>query len=370
MTTSAGTSSLYCSSATSSVRPTAVRAAEASWTVEPTTAGFSTVRPGPAARYQAPAAVPRTAITRSTMNRGALLRRYRSGGSPGRIGRLRARRRCRAGRGGPAGRERRGGTAGRELGRHAHVDDEGVVRVDERTRRRQRGAHAAHVGEEVEGVLVAERGIPARSRDDQRVDLRRDVAADGRRGRDVAVHVLVGHAQRALAGVRHLPGDHLEQQDAGRVDVGPAVGLAPLDLLGRQVGDRADDHPLRDALAVGLDRSGEAEVGDLDATVVGDQDVLGLDVAVDEAGGVRRREGLEHGVEEDERLRRGQRPVLPQDVAQGAARHVLHGEVDHARCPRPGRTPRRRGRASAARPPWPPAGTARRRPGRAPGGDA
>ncbi len=85
MTTSAGTSSLYCSSATSSVSPTAVSAAEASWTDEPTTAGFSTVRPGPAARYQAPAAVPRTAITRSTMNRGALLRRYRSGCSPGRM---------------------------------------------------------------------------------------------------------------------------------------------------------------------------------------------------------------------------------------------------------------------------------------------
>ena len=72
----------------------------------------------------------------------------------------------------------------------------------------------------------------------------------------------------------------------------------------------------------------EAEVGDLDPTVVGDQDVLGLDVAVDEAGGVRGREGLEHGVEEDQRLRRGQRAVLPQDVAQGAARHVLHGQVD------------------------------------------
>ena len=243
-------------------------------------------------------------------------------------GRLRARRRCRAGRGGPAGRERRGGSAGRELGRHAHVDDEGVVGVDERTRRRQGRAHAADVGEEVEGVLVAERGIPSRRRDDQRIDLGRDVAADGRRGRDVAVHVLVGHAQRALAGVRHLAGDHLEEEDAGCVDVGPAIGLAPLDLLRRQVGDRADDHPLRDALAVRLDRSREAEVGDLHATVIRDQDVLRLDVAVDEAGGMRGRQRLEHGIEEDERLRGGQRPVLPEDVAQGAARHVLHRQVD------------------------------------------
>ena len=43
-------------------------------------------------------------------------------------------------------------------------------------------------------------------------------------------------------------------------------------------------------LGLGADRPGQAEVGDLDPAVVGDQDVLGLDVAVDQArrGGRRR----------------------------------------------------------------------------------
>ena len=204
------------------------------------------------------------------------------------------------------------------------------MRVDERSRRREGGADAAHVGEEVERVLVAQRGIPSRGRHDEGVDLRRDAGAHGRRRRDVGVHVLVRDAERALAGVRDLAGDHLEQQDPGRVDIGPAVRIAPLDLLGGQVRDGADDHPLRHALAVGLDRAGQSEVRHLDPAVVGDQDVLGLDVPVHEAGGVGGGEGLEHGVEEHERLLGRERAVLPQDVAQRPARDVLHREVDQA----------------------------------------
>ena len=107
--------------------------------------------------------------------------------------------------------------------------------------------------------------------------------------------VAVGDLDRRLAVVGLGAGEHLEQQDAGGVDVGARVGDAALDLLGGQVGDGAHQHTGGRGVAGGAGHGpGEAEVGDLDAPVVGEQDVLGLDVAVDDAGVVGGAERGEH----------------------------------------------------------------------------
>nr|WP_268267534.1 hypothetical protein [Streptomyces kaniharaensis] len=90
------------------------------------------------------------------------------------------------------------------------------------------------------------------------------------------------------------------------------------------------------------------KVGDLHQAAVGDQHVLRLDVPVDQPGPVR---GAERGEDRLQDVQGGpdrQRTAVAQQLAQGAAGHVLHGEenvpavgalvedVDHVRVGEPG----------------------------------
>ena len=171
---------------------------------------------------------------------------------------------------------------------------------------------------------------------DERVDVRRDARHQrGRRGH-VRVHVLVGDLDRRLALVRLGAGEQLVEHDPDGVHVGTGVGPAVDHQLGREVGDGADQHPAgRGVLRVGADRLGQPEVGHLHrggarVRVGGDQHVLGLDVAVDQAGAVRRGQRGEHRLDQGERPRRSHRALLADQVAQGVPAHQLHGQEDGA----------------------------------------
>ena len=103
---------------------------------------------------------------------------------------------------------------------------------------------------------------------------------------------------------RPRAGDHLVEHDAEGEDVRAVVDGAPLGLLGRHVGGGAEDHALHGQCASVVSRLtsgpgagllaqlGETEVEDLDVLVVGDHDVAGLEVAVDQATLVGRPERL------------------------------------------------------------------------------
>ena len=86
-------------------------------------------------------------------------------------------------------------------------------------------------------------------------------------------------------------GQALEEDAAERVDVGPTVDRAALDLLRWDVVDRADEATLGGQAADGADVAGEPEVADVGVFSPSlrrcDQDVPGLHVAVDEAGRMR-----------------------------------------------------------------------------------
>ncbi len=97
------------------------------------------------------------------------------------------------------------------------------------------------------------------------------------------------------------------ERDAERIDVGARIDRLAAELLGRHVDRRPQQRPrpgqgrghrlverdLRRVLGVGGDRllavdaAREPEVGHPDAPVLSDEHVVGLEVAVDEAGGVR-----------------------------------------------------------------------------------
>ena len=191
----------------------------------------------------------------------------------------------------------------------------------------QGGPHGPQLGQQRPAVRRPVGRVAPGRPEHQGVDRRRQPRDDGGGSRHLAADVLQGDRQGSLAGVGLVPGQGLPQQDAGGVDVGAGIGAAGLDLFGCQVGDGADEQAGGRGEVAGLDRPSETEVGDLDSTVVGEQDVLGLDVAVNEPSGVRRGQRDQHRLHQLERLVRRQRPALAQQVAQVAATDVLHDEV-------------------------------------------
>ena len=90
-----------------------------------------------------------------------------------------------------------------------------------------------------------------------------------------------------LAQVRRLAGERVEQHAAQRVDVGARVDALAADLLGRDVAERPD--PLARAAQPGARAQalGQPEVREVRVVAGAEQDVGGLDVAVDQAARVR-----------------------------------------------------------------------------------
>ena len=81
-------------------------------------------------------------------------------------------------------------------------------------------------------------------------------------------------------------GEHLVEHDAERVEVGLAGDRLAERLLGRDVVGRAEHAPGDRQPLLG-ERARDAEVGDLGAAFLADEDVLRLDVAVDDHALVR-----------------------------------------------------------------------------------
>ena len=141
-------------------------------------------------------------------------------------------------------------------------------------------------------------------------------------------------------------GGELVEDEAEGEDVGLDAGLAGDELLGRHVGDGAAaggvggagdslggaDFALVDGAAgvelglVGTEAAGEAEVEDLDEAAVGEHDVGGLEVAVEDAevvGGGEAVGGLNAGGEDE--LEAGR--AFGDELVEALAGDVLHDDV-------------------------------------------
>lgn len=168
-------------------------------------------------------------------------------------------------------------------------------------------------------------GVAGRGPEHELVQLDGHRRVDDAGRRHGVVGVLVGDLHGLVALVRLLAGQHLVEHDAEGVDVAAGVGDAPGHELGREVGDRAEQG--RPGRRVGRRGAGQTEVADLDPAVVGEQDVLGLQVAVHDAGPVRRRETREHRLHDVHGLLRREDLVVLQQLAEGDPGQVLHDQV-------------------------------------------
>ena len=152
----------------------------------------------------------------------------------------------------------------------------------------------------------------------------RDLGADRRRSGRHLREVLHRDLDGCLARERHLAREQLEQEDPGRVQIGRLVHRRAARLLGREVLGGADDRARLRHLA----RPGarDAEVRDLDAPLVVDEDVVRLDVAVDDAVPVRVAEGGEHLPHVGDRDRDGARAAGDDQLLERPPLDVLHDD--------------------------------------------
>ena len=128
------------------------------------------------------------------------------------------------------------------------------------------------------------------------LDARWDLRVEAARHRRQRGHLLDQDLAHRVAVEREHAGHHLEQQDAERVDVGPVIDV-PLALagLGRHVlrGPEQDAcRGLHRRRARRLEHLREPKIEDLDEVRIAQprhqHDVVGLEIAVDDAGDVRR----------------------------------------------------------------------------------
>ncbi len=148
--------------------------------------------------------------------------------------------------------------------------------------------------------------------------------------------VLHRHGDLVLALERDLAGEHLEQHDAQRVEVGLAGDLVAERLLGGDVVGRAQ-HAAVGRQALLVERAGDAEVRHLRAALRVDQDVLGLDVAVDDVALMRDAERARDLDRVGDRLGDGEAAHAADAVLQRLALDVLEDDVGASRRPRPRR---------------------------------
>ena len=160
----------------------------------------------------------------------------------------------------------------------------------------------------------------------------RNVAAHRTHGAGAHPQPRDHRAERRLTRERQLAGQHLEQDDAGGVEIGALVERLAQRLLGRDV-VRRTDHASRQRRARGvlvIQPARQAEVGELHRSIGGNQHVLGLDVAMDGLHGVQRLEPDQH-LSRDVHGVGGREPSVPrQELAERFAVDQLHGQKNRS----------------------------------------
>ena len=138
------------------------------------------------------------------------------------------------------------------------------------------------------------------------------------------VFLLVHDGQRGLAHEGQASGQHVIVGGAKGIGVGPGVRLLTFALLGRHEVRRAHDGAGLGDVGHGLHCLCEPKVRDLDAAVVAQEDVVGFDIAVDQAILLRGLERVRHADGNVGGPVERQAAAARHHLLKAFARHVLH----------------------------------------------
>ena len=203
---------------------------------------------------------------------------------------------------------------------------EGLGRGQHAAGGREGGPHRSRVG-----ISLRRIGL-ARARDD------RSECAQLRRSLDRSVGARGERADRGVADDGRLARARLDEDDGQGVQIGAPVDRRTAGLFGRDVARRADERARR-LRPRGLgERAGKAEVGDAHDAVRVEQEVPGLDVAVDDAAAMGVRERRAHLPADVRRLLGCEAVAGVEHGSQRAALEELEHHERRRRRPRPSRT--------------------------------
>lgn len=203
-----------------------------------------------------------------------------------------------------------------------------------------RAPEALQVGAQIGGAGVAQVAILFQGLGQNRLHGRRQSRVKAQRRRRFVVQDLVGDEGGGCAAERGGTGRHFIEHGAERKQVGAGIQFLATHLLGRHVGEGADDRSgdrkrlgatcggqVRRAGQLARRRLlGQTEIQNLGPPVTGDEEVGGFEVAMDDASGVR---GLQRIGKLDcpaQQVGQGQRPA-GDAFAQRGAIEVLHRNV-------------------------------------------
>jgi hypothetical protein len=152
-------------------------------------------------------------------------------------------------------------------------------------------------------------------------------------GRGPAVDAFAETFDRSRPGKRLLAGDQVIHRAAEVIQVAATVDRAATSLLGRHVVDRTDGNPVgrcKRRPRVGIHQDAEPEVEHFELLLVVDQQIRGLDVAMDHAllVGMSEAEGGLRCVVDD--VDGGQGSFRGEDLTERPAVDVFHDDVEHA----------------------------------------
>ncbi len=166
---------------------------------------------------------------------------------------------------------------------------------------------------------------------DHGLAIRREVGLGIEQARHRFGYVLHHHAIRRVGRIRQLAAEHFKDDHAQRVQVAASVniGLAA-HLFRTHVGGCADERTGLRQRHAGLRQLDDAEVRDHRVAVLVEEDIARLQVAVDDALGVRGVEAARHLLDDAQDFAVLQRAVAAQSVGQRAAGHQPHHQVELA----------------------------------------
>ena len=195
----------------------------------------------------------------------------------------------------------------------------------------QRLADAAEILEHLGRGLIAIRRRLRHQLQHEAVQLRMDVGPMQRDARGLVLDVLQRHRERCFGLERRHARQHVVKRHPQRVQVAPMVQRVALRLFGTHIGRRAHRDPgLRQVDPIRVQIAAEPEVGHLDLTFAGQQQILGFDVAMDQPEFTRRADG-HTGLSHNGKRQRIIEPALFLDViAQVRALHVFHRDEANA----------------------------------------
>ena len=184
-----------------------------------------------------------------------------------------------------------------------------------------------NVGQDFTSRLIAKSGVTLEAVHDDTGDPIWQIRLQEFRIFRLFFYALIHHLPGGFAGERNVAGHHLVHDQSQRIEIAAVIDRSAFDLFGRHVARRADKSTAAGhAHFRGLERSGEAKIGNEHLIVFADQDIVWLEVAMDDAFGMRGVEGVAHLPGKFEAAVERQRAFLFQDSVEVFAVHESHGD--------------------------------------------